>query len=173
MKKEKMAGFTLIELMIVVTIIGILASVAMPAYQDYVNRSKMAEAVSLSAFAKQKITDYHEHTGEFPSNNARAGLPPAEKIMGNYVSAVQVEQGAVHVTMGNKAGKTLDGKRITFRPLVVTGYPEVPFSWVCGFSSVPEGMNAVGQNQTDVGDAYLPASCRNLRAGQPPASSPE
>ncbi len=86
MKKQQ--GFTLIELMIVVAIIGILAAIAIPAYQDYTIRAQVSEGLSLAGGAKAAISEFTMDTGRFPSNNVTAGVSAATEITGKYVSDV-------------------------------------------------------------------------------------
>ena len=83
MKKEQ--GFTLIELMIVVAIIGILAAVALPAYQNYTNRAKVTEALSVAAAAKLAVAETFTSTGSLPTTNTEAGLPVPTDISGTDV----------------------------------------------------------------------------------------
>lgn len=154
------SGFTLIELMVVVTIIGILASVALPAYQNYISRAKIAEALSLVDGVKADILEYREYKGQFPADNAAAGVPPADKIIGNFVKSAEVAKGAIHILLGNKAGKQLEGSFITIRPIEVVDSPDSPISWVCGNSPAPDGMQTVGENKTSVNESLLPAICR-------------
>ena len=88
MKKQQ--GFTLIELMIVVAIIGILAAIAIPAYQDYTIRAQVSEGLSLSSGAKAAVAEYYQDSGVWPTNNALAGLAASTLIVGKYVSNVAV-----------------------------------------------------------------------------------
>jgi type IV pilus assembly protein PilA len=104
MKKQQ--GFTLIELMIVVAIIGILAAIAIPAYQDYTIRAQVSEGLSLVAGAKAAVTEYYQDTGNLAPDNATAGVSPAGVITGNYVSGVAVgapAAGQIQVTYSNVA----------------------------------------------------------------------
>ena len=112
-KKGKQKGFTLIELMIVVAIIGILAAVAIPAYSDYTAKAQVSEAFSLAASAKQAVTLYHMETGDFPVGgtpdaNTLVGLAAKADIIGAYVESVSVANttGAITVTMASTAATT-------------------------------------------------------------------
>src|ERR1700744_1384680 len=96
-------GFTLIELMIVVAIIGILASIAIPAYQDYTIRAQVTEAFSLASEIKGPIQEYRKRRAKLAADNAAAGVPEPDKLIGNYVTRVEVVQGAINVTFGNFA----------------------------------------------------------------------
>ncbi|WP_334180692.1 pilin [Pseudomonas nitroreducens] len=107
MKAQK--GFTLIELMIVVAIIGILAAIALPAYQDYTKRSHVSEGLTLAGGAKTSVTEYYSSNNAMPTNNAAAGLATSTDIKGNAVTSVAVASGLITITYNNKvdSGKTL------------------------------------------------------------------
>lgn len=99
-------GFTLIELMIVVAIIGILSIFALPAYQDYTKRTYVAEGVSIASMAKAAIVEYYSTTGTWPSNNADIGLGQASTITGQAVSGVGLRLGADGTTKSSSANVT-------------------------------------------------------------------
>lgn len=153
-------GFTLIELMIVIAIIGILASVALPSYQVYVQRSEVVEALSMASTIRENVTKYYVEKLDFPADNQMAGVPQPNFLIGNRITGVIVESGAIHVTLGNKASKPLQGKVLTFRPATVVGSPQSPIAWLCGYDKPVPGMQAVGSNRTDLDNAFLPAACR-------------
>ncbi|ENW2953526.1 pilin, partial [Neisseria gonorrhoeae] len=92
-------GFTLIELMIVIAIVGILAAVALPAYQDYTARAQVSEAILLAEGQKSAVTEYYLNNGEWPKDNTSAGVASASKIIGKYVKQVEVKNGVVTATM--------------------------------------------------------------------------
>ncbi len=157
---KKGNGFTLIELMIVVSMIGVLASVALPQYQSYVIRGEVTEALTMASTLREDVTTYYVETLEFPKNNKQAGAPAPDKLIANRITGVEVADGAIHVTLGNKVAKPLQGKVLTFRPATVNGSPKSPISWLCGYDEPVNGMSAVGANRTTVDPEYLPSACR-------------
>lgn len=159
--KRLARGFTLIELMIVVAIIGVLAGIAIPAYQNYVIRAQTAEAFSLASWVKPKIVDYYRHFGHFPADNKAAGVPAPDKIIGHYVGAVTVDDGAINVSFRDaNITQPLQGQVLTLRPLVVEGSPRSPIAWACGNAPAPAGMRIVGDNHTTLQPVLLPTTCR-------------
>lgn len=159
-RKKLQHGFTLIELMIVVAIMGVLATMAMPSYQDRVIRTQVSEGINLAAFVRESVQEYYRKNRRFPADNAALGLPPSSQIVGNHVSSVAVVEGAVVITYGNRVNRFIAGKKLTLRPAVVSGHPVVPIAWVCGNASAPEKMQVAGRNDTDIPATQLPIDCR-------------
>jgi type IV pilus assembly protein PilA len=114
MKKQQ--GFTLIELMIVVAIIGILAAIAIPAYQDYTIRAQVSEGLNLSGGAKAAVTEFFQDRGTMPADNNEAGLALPAQIEGKYVLTVAVVAGVITVTYGNDAHTTIATNSVTLTP---------------------------------------------------------
>jgi len=153
-------GFTLIELMIVVAIIGILSAIAIPAYNGYITSAKLVEPMALTQQLKPRILEFYKLRGRFPKNNKEGGIPEPGYLIGNYVKSITLEDGAFHVKLGNKIGPLMDGKIISIRPQVVIGSPQSPVSWTCGYAIPPEGMKAIGENKTNLDSVGMPALCR-------------
>ncbi|ENS8332839.1 pilin [Neisseria gonorrhoeae] len=104
-------GFTLIELMIVIAIVGILAAVALPAYQDYTARAQVSEAILLAEGQKSAVTEYYLNHGKWPENNTSAGVASATDIKGKYVESVTVANGVVTADATGNDGK-IDTKHL-------------------------------------------------------------
>ena len=152
--KKVQQGFTLIELMIVVAIIGILAAIAIPAYQDYTIRAQVSEGMNLSAAAKAAVTEFFQDRGSFPTGNTDAGLSAATTIQGNYVSQVTVGNANGLITMtysdgttgvNQEANSAIEAATLILSPLTNAGSVD----WNC------RGGNILGTNPQ-----WLPAACR-------------
>jgi len=159
-KQEGQRGFTLIELMIVIAIISILSTLAMPNYQDRIIRSQIQEALELTRSLQPAIKEFHAAQKQFPANNEEAGIPQPEHLIGNFVKGITLAKGAVHIKLGNKINAHVDGNMLTIRPAIVSANPSSPISWLCGYALPVEGMEADGENRTTVPENYLPLSCR-------------
>ena len=144
MKKQQ--GFTLIELMIVVAIIGILAAIAIPAYQDYTIRAQVSEGLNLTGAAKAAVTEYFQDRGTMPLDNTVAGIStPATSIAGKYVTSVQVVAGRIDVLYGGSAPahSAIGGDILIMTPSTVQAGS---VQWAC--------------TSTTIENKHLPAACR-------------
>ena len=142
MKKAQQA-FTLIELMIVVAIIGILAMIAMPAYQRYVIRAQVAEGLNLSGPLKVGVAEFYEINGAFPANNSEAALAIPASYTGSYVTSISINGAVISILYGNDANSEIAGSAIE-----ITATPNLgSMTWVCASAGI-------------ISDNYLPSSCR-------------
>lgn len=140
-------GFTLIELMIVIAIVGILAAVALPAYQDYTARAQMSEALTLAEGQKAAVVEYFSDNGVFPANNTSAGIATASTIKGKYVAKVEVGKNTSGATITSTMNISGVNKDISGKTLVLEGKQNSgSFEWTCKAGSVD--------------NKFLPSSCR-------------
>lgn len=142
--KKVQQGFTLIELMIVVAIIGILAAVAIPAYQDYTIRAKVTEGLSLAAAGKTAVSEFFASNGTLPSTNDEAGLAQSTSISGNNVSSVEVATSGL-ITVTFSGTPAIQGSTLELAPLATGGGVQ----WTCQAGST-----------NPIEAKYLPSSCR-------------
>ncbi|EPI1118592.1 pilin, partial [Neisseria gonorrhoeae] len=157
-------GFTLIELMIVIAIVGILAAVALPAYQDYTARAQVSEAILLAEGQKSAVTEYYLNHGIWPANNSDAGVASSDKIKGKYVQSVTVANGVVTAEMKpSGVNKEIQGKKLSLWAKRQDG----SVKWFCG--QPVTRANAKADNDDVKADAagtkietkHLPSTCRD------------
>jgi type IV pilus assembly protein PilA len=170
--KAMQKGFTLIELMIVVAIIGILAAIAIPAYQDYTIRSQVTEGLNLAGAAKAAVAESFSNTGAAPATRTAAGMTAnATDTAGKYVTSVNVTNGTILVTYGDQANAALLGATLGLTPYETA---DLSVAWRCGAALPPAGApNPLGtQGGVTVAaydggtlaavatQKYLPKACR-------------
>ncbi|HEZ5538467.1 TPA: pilin [Neisseria meningitidis] len=160
-------GFTLIELMIVIAIVGILAAVALPAYQDYTARAQVSEAILLAEGQKSAVTEYYLNHGEWPANNSSAGVATsASDIKGKYVQSVEVKNGVVTATMlSSNVNNEIKGKKLSLWAKRQDG----SVKWFCGQpvkrDDTATDDDVTADSGTDKIDTkHLPSTCRDTSA---------
>jgi type IV pilus assembly protein PilA len=143
--RKQQKGFTLIELMIVVAIIGILAAIAIPAYQDYTIRAQVSEGMSLTSGVRTAVSEFLQTTGEWPTDNIQAGVTPPTSITGNYVQQVVVQESLITATFSSTAPQRANA-RIDGDTLILSGQDMGgSVQWSCAGTIEPK---------------YLPSTCR-------------
>ncbi|HEZ8095237.1 TPA: pilin [Neisseria meningitidis] len=158
-------GFTLIELMIVIAIVGILAAVALPAYQDYTARAQVSEAILLAEGQKSAVTEYYLNHGIWPANNSSAGVASSPSdIKGKYVQKVEVNNGVITATMlSTGVNKEIQGKKLSLWAKRQNG----SVKWFCG-QPVKRDANAnanaddvTADSDKKIDTKHLPSTCRD------------
>ncbi|HHY5208707.1 TPA: pilin [Neisseria meningitidis] len=157
-------GFTLIELMIVIAIVGILAAVALPAYQDYTARAQVSEAILLAEGQKSAVTEYYLNHGEWPANNSSAGVATSADIKGKYVQSVTVANGVVTAQMASSGvNKEIQGKKLSLWAKRQDG----SVKWFCGqpvtrtAKATADAVTAATPDTDKINTKHLPSTCRD------------
>ncbi|HGF8736424.1 TPA: pilin [Neisseria meningitidis] len=159
-------GFTLIELMIVIAIVGILAAVALPAYQDYTARAQVSEAILLAEGQKSAVTEYYLNHGIWPGDNSSAGVATSSEIKGKYVEKVEVAKGVITATMlSSGVNKEIQGKKLSLWAKRQDG----SVKWFCGqpVTRAKAGTNndevtaATDNSNNGINTKHLPSTCRD------------
>ncbi|HEZ3439687.1 TPA: pilin [Neisseria meningitidis] len=159
-------GFTLIELMIVIAIVGILAAVALPAYQDYTARAQVSEAILLAEGQKSAVTEYYLNHGEWPANNSSAGVASVSTdIKGKYVQSVEVKNGVVTATMASSnVNNEIKGKKLSLWAKRQNG----SVKWFCGQpvtrkanNAKDDAVTAAATGTDKIDTKHLPSTCRD------------
>jgi len=171
--KRHQSGFTLIELMIVVVIIGILVAVGIPQYQNYVARAQVAEGLSLASGAKTAVTEYRTTTGEWPADNEAAGLPGNFETKGNYVRGVKVRnEGKFEIIFKpeSDAHKLIADKSFYMIPTDEGG--SISWRCLCAPSESGNCVNGGTPSNRQIDEKYLPSSCRLTSKDPEPEPGP-
>ncbi|HEZ6872048.1 TPA: pilin [Neisseria meningitidis] len=157
-------GFTLIELMIVIAIVGILAAVALPAYQDYTARAQVSEAILLAEGQKSAVTEYYLNHGIWPKNNTSAGVASTPSdIKGKYVEKVEVAKGVITATMlSTGVNKEIQGKKLSLWAKRQNG----SVKWFCGqpvqrASTATDAAITAANGNEKIDTKHLPSTCRD------------
>ncbi|MBR7237304.1 pilin [Neisseria meningitidis] len=160
-------GFTLIELMIVIAIVGILAAVALPAYQDYTARAQVSEAILLAEGQKSAVTEYYLNHGIWPGDNSSAGVASSSTIKGKYVKSVEVKNGVVTATMlSTGVNKEIQGKKLSLWAKRQDG----SVKWFCGLPVTRAKADsdtvaaATADTAKKIDTKHLPSTCRDLHS---------
>ncbi|CWO10144.1 pilin [Neisseria meningitidis] len=158
-------GFTLIELMIVIAIVGILAAVALPAYQDYTARAQVSEAILLAEGQKSAVTEYYLNHGIWPANNNSAGVATSTDIKGKYVKSVEVKNGVVTAQMASSnVNKEIQGRKLSLWAKRQAG----SVKWFCGqpVQRADKATDAVAKTADNINTKHLPSTCRDAASAE-------
>jgi type IV pilus assembly protein PilA len=163
--RQSRAGFTFVELLIVVAIMSILSAIAIPAYRIYVLRAKVAESLMFLGDAKISINEFYSRWGRMPADNSEAGLRPSEELRGSYLRSLEVRDGVMVATMalGHDHDHPEIERSLSFRPWVNAEAPGRPIIWSCGAQDpdAPAGYHVIGEVAANPVDSkWLPSICR-------------
>ncbi|MBH5777412.1 pilin, partial [Neisseria meningitidis] len=159
-------GFTLIELMIVIAIVGILAAVALPAYQDYTARAQVSEAILLAEGQKSAVTEYYLNHGIWPGDNTSAGVATSTDIKGKYVQSVTVANGVITAQMASSnVNNEIKDKKLSLWAKRQNG----SVKWFCGQpvtraanNTAKDAVTAANDNSNNgINTKHLPSTCRD------------
>ena len=163
MTKKIQQGFTLIELMIVVAIIGILAAIAIPAYQDYTIRAQVTEGLSLASAVKASVAEVYADEGVWPADLVEAGIVDAAGAAtpptGKYVLGITIDDGTIVIEYGDQANANIANETLSLKPFLSDNNDVV---WVCGNKAAPATAtdNGSGAVDTSLEEKYVPSNCR-------------
>ncbi|WP_118815133.1 pilin [Neisseria meningitidis] len=158
-------GFTLIELMIVIAIVGILAAVALPAYQDYTARAQVSEAILLAEGQKSAVTEYYLNHGIWPGDNNSAGVATSTDIKGKYVKEVKVANGVITATMlSTGVNKEIQGKKLSLWAKRQAG----SVKWFCGqpVTRAAKATDVAADGTNKIDTKHLPSTCRDAASAE-------
>ncbi|MBH2470073.1 pilin [Neisseria meningitidis] len=162
-------GFTLIELMIVIAIVGILAAVALPAYQDYTARAQVSEAILLAEGQKSAVTEYYLNHGIWPGDNNSAGVATSTDIKGKYVEKVEVAKGVITAEMKSSGvNKEIQGKKLSLWAKRQDG----SVKWFCGqpvtrdANATNDDVKAATDTAKKIDTKHLPSTCRDAASAE-------
>jgi Tfp pilus assembly major pilin PilA len=142
--------------MVVIAMIGILAAIAIPAYQSYTIRAQVTEGFAIADELKPKIASRYQSNKSWPANLADLGVP--QPSLGRYVEKITLDHGTISVEYSKQAQALIAGHQLSFRPLVIDASN---IAWTCGYWVRPDGADdGIGPNLTDIKPEFLPSACR-------------